>query len=86
MKVKLVFAKEKEFRNKEQEIVKGWQLVFLNTESGETFRHFVGNDNLKGFDPRQISEVKGLNLEISTDAKTYNGITKVVLSGVKEVK
>jgi len=86
MEVKLVFGNEKEFTNDKKELVKGWNLVFLNEESGETFKHFVSNDNLKGFDPSQIASIKGKTLEISTNIKTYLGKPRIVLDKIVELQ
>jgi len=85
MQVKLISALEKEFTNDKKELVRGWNLTFLNEQSGETFRHFVNNDNVKGFDPKQIAKISGKNLEISTNAKTYLGKTRVVLDKIVEL-
>jgi len=85
MQVKLVHAKEKEFTNDKQELVRGWNLTFLNEQSGETFKHFVSEGNLKGFDPKQIAKISGKNLEISTNAKTYLGKTRIVLDKIVEL-
>jgi len=86
MQVKLITAIEKEFTNKKEELVRGFQLTFLNEETGETFRHFVGNDNLKGFSPDQLSTIKGKDLEISTTTKTFQGKTRIVLDSVRELE
>lgn len=85
MKVKLIFCKEKEFTNDKQELVRGFSLVFFNEETGETVRHFVSNDNTKGFDPNQLSHIKGKDLEISTNVKSYQGNQRVVLDKVVEL-
>lgn len=83
MKVKLILAAEKEFTNDKKELVRGFNLVFLNEKTGETFRHFVANDNLKGFDPKQISTIKGPDLDISTNVKTYLGKQRIVLDIIR---
>jgi len=85
MQVKLIFADDKEFTNDKNELVRGFQLVFLNEQTGETFRHFVNNDNLKGFDPKQLCKITGKNLEISTNVKTYKGNSRIVLDKVVEL-
>lgn len=84
MTVKLILAAEKEFTNDKQELVRGFNLVFLNEQTGETFRHFVGNDNLKGFSPKQICSIKGPDVDISTVVKTYQGKTRIVLEKISE--
>jgi len=85
MTVKLIFAQEREFTNDKDELVRGYTLVFFDPLTGNTYRHFVGNDNLKGFDPKQVAGIKGPNLDISTNAKTYLGKTRIVLEKVQEV-
>jgi hypothetical protein len=86
MQVKLVFANDREFTNKESgQLVRGFDLVFLNEATGETFKHFVGHDNLKGFDPKQLATIKGKELEISTTAKTFQGKTRIVLDKIVEL-
>lgn len=85
MTAKLIFAQEKEFKNDKNELVRGFSLGFLNEESGEYNRYFVNNENLKGFDPKQISTIKGKSLEVSTTAKTYNGKTRIVLDKIVEL-
>jgi len=85
MKSKLVFAQEKEFTNDKNELVRGFQLGFLNEATGEYNRHFVNNDSLKGFDPKQIATIKGKDLEISTTVKTYSGKSRIVLDKIIEL-
>jgi len=85
MTCKLVYATEKSFTNDKQELVEGWQLGFLNEETGEYTRHFVNKNDLKGFDVRQLSTIKGKELEISTTAKTYQGKTRIVLDKIVEL-
>jgi len=86
MQVKLINMLEKEFTNSKQELVRGFQLTFLNERSGETFKHFVGNENLKGFDPKQICKISGKDLDISTTAKTFQGKTRIVLDEIRELE
>jgi len=85
MNVKLILVQEKSFTNDKGELVVGKNLVFLNEQAGETLKFFVGEKDLKGFDPRQLAVVKGKSLEISTMAKTYNGKTRTVLDKITEV-
>lgn len=83
MQVKLINATEKEFKNDKGELIRGWSLLFLNQKDNQTHRYFVDLSNLKGFDPKQVCDVKGPDLEISTDAATFNGITRVKLSSIR---
>jgi len=85
MKCKLIFGSEKEFTNDKKELVRGFNLVFLNEQTGETTRYFVGNDNLKGFDPKQLAQIKGKDLEVSTSVKTYKGVSRTVLDRITEL-
>jgi len=85
MQVKLILAKDKEFKNDKGEIVKGKTLVFLNELAGETLKYFVNDENLKGYDPKFLCTVKGKDVEISTTAKTYQGKTRVVLDNIIEL-
>lgn len=85
MTVKLVHAHEEQFTTKKNVRVEGWRLVFLNTQTGETYRHFVSNDNLKGFDEELICEVDGPDVEISTDVRTFDGVSKVVLDKIVQL-
>jgi len=83
--VKLVAAIEREFKNKAGDLVRGWSLTFLDQSTGETSKYFVGNDNLKGFDPKQLAKITGKDLEISTNVKTFDGKSRVVLDKVVEL-
>jgi len=83
--VKLIAAIEREFTNKAGDLVRGWGLTFLDPTTGETSKHFVGSDNLKGFDPKQLATIKGPTLEISTNVKTFDGKSRVVLDKVVEL-
>lgn len=86
MTVKLISAKEKEFTNKKNnELIRGFDLLFLNEQTLETFKYFVSNDNLKGFEPEQICSIKGKDLEISTNVKTFDGKSKVVLDKIVQL-
>jgi hypothetical protein len=79
-------AQEHQFQNDKGETIKGKNLVFLNELAGETTKFFVSDDNLKGFDPRQLAIVKGKDLEISTNVKTYQGKMRVVLDKIVELQ
>jgi len=86
MTTKLIYAKEREFTDKEKnQLIRGWTLIFLDEQAGNTFRYFVASDDLKGFDPKQLCKITGKNLEISTAAKTFQGITKVKLEKIIEL-
>jgi len=81
MEAILIVAKETEFTNKNNELVKGWNLIFLN-EQDEIKKYFVSNDNLKGFEPEMLAKVTGKTLLISTNVKTFDGRMREVLSSV----
>jgi hypothetical protein len=86
MTAKLIYAKEREFNDKEKnQLIRGWTLIFLDEQTGNTNRYFVSNDDLKGFDPKQLCKITGKNLEISTTAKTFQGITKIKLEKIIEL-
>jgi len=82
MQVKLISVIEKEFTNDKNELVRGMSLTFFNEQTGQTSKHFVSNDNTKGYDPKQLATIKGLNLEISTTVKTFNGKSRTVLEKI----
>jgi len=79
---KIIFAQEKEFKGNDNAIVKGWTFVVLNETSGDTRKYFVSNDNLKGFSPELLATIKGKNIEVSSDIKSYSGKDRVVLDKV----
>lgn len=85
MKVKCIWANDKEFTNDKQELVRGFSLLFFNEQSGETFKFFVNNEDLKGFDPKQIAKVNGKTLEISSMVKTFQGKSRTVLDNIIEI-
>lgn len=58
-------------------------MLFLDPATGETKRHFVSNDNLKGYDPKMVAKVVGPDLEISTMVKTFNGKMREVLEWIR---
>lgn len=76
---------EKEFTNDKNELIRGFSLGFLNEQTGEFVRHFVSQDNLKGFDPEQLAQIRGKKLEISTSVKTFNGKMRTVLDKVVQL-
>jgi len=78
----ITFAKEKEFTNNKNELVQGWDLVFQDEETGESRKFFVSNDNLKGFDPKLISTLKGPRVEVSLNIKSYQGKDRIVLDKI----
>lgn len=86
MRVKLIKAIDREFKTQDEKTIKGKTLVFLNETAGETTKFFVSIENLKGFDPKQLSQVNGPELEISTTVKTFQGNTRIVLDQITEVQ
>ena len=79
---KIVWVSEREFTNDKNELVRGWYFSVLNEGTGDSRRYYVSNDNLKGFDPKLVSSVKGSTVEVSSDIKTYMGKDKIVLDKI----
>lgn len=86
MTVKLIYASPKVFENQKGDQVRGWQLVFFNQQTGETYRHFVNEENPKGFTEKQVAKISGIDLEISTNVRTFNGNAKVVLDKIVQLE
>lgn len=86
MNVKLIHAKPTSFTKKETgDLITGTSLLFLNEQTGETYRHFVNDENPKGFEPKQLAKIIGKELEISTNVKTFLGNSRVVLDKIVEL-
>lgn len=83
MTYKLISALDKEFKNEKGEIVRGTALLLLNPETGETRRHFVAQDNQKGYTPEMVAKITGKDVEISTIVRVFNGKMREVLEWIR---
>ncbi len=62
------------------------KLTLYDETTGETETAWLTKTKLKGFDPRQVSSIKGMKIKATFKTGTYDGVKKTTLDQIAEMK